>query len=112
MRCAWVRAALLALLITNGCTLRYSQSLVGEIRHFRPGSVQNADTGTEFGLMGPRAVFTVSEPLSADELLSIPCEVALAEVDYRAKWFGIPLLYVMPTGRFPEVKVTSYCVTP
>jgi hypothetical protein len=102
VRYAWVRAALLALLITTGCTIRYSQSLVGEIRHFRPGSVQNADSGTEFGLMGSMALFTISEPQSTDELLSIPCEVALAEVDYRAKWFGLPAIYVMPRQASPR----------
>jgi hypothetical protein len=95
-----------------GCTIRYSQALVGEIQRPMPGPVQNADSGTAFGLLGPRAVWTLHEPMSAEALQSLPCDVALAEVDYRAKWFGIPLWYVYPSASFPAVRVISYCSIP
>ena len=46
----------------------------------------------------------------AAELATLPCESQLAEVDYRANWFGVPLFYVYPSASFPEVTLTTYCV--
>ena len=106
------RAILLLVLATAGvgCTIRYSQTMVGEIRRVQTAPIQNADVGTSFGVLGPNAVYVLNEPRSTSELATLPCDVALAEVDYRGKWFGVPLYYVYPTASFPEVQLTSYCV--
>jgi len=110
---AWVVAALLASLVATGCTIRYSQTLVGEIRSVRGSPLQKTETGAEFGILGPLSLVTISEPQSAVELLSTDCDVALAEADYRGKWAGWPMLYVLfPTASFPTARVTSYCVSP
>jgi len=63
------------------------------------GPVQSAGSGGS-------AVIAFSEPMAAHELLTVPCEVALAQVDYRGKWYSI--YYI--TGNFPEIEVVAYCV--
>lgn len=91
--CIW---ALLASLTTAGCTIRYSQTLAGEIWRVEPRSIQNSDSGVDvFGI-------AFSEPTSSDELLSLPCEAGLVEVDYR----GIFYYFVS----IPTVRTVSYCV--
>ncbi len=103
---ASVVVAVAALGLT-GCTIRYSQNLVGEIRRVDTRPIQNADSGTEVGLLTARTVISFSEPESAHELMSLPCEVAFSQVDYRSKWYA----YLISVN-FPEVEVTSYCVGP
>jgi hypothetical protein len=92
-------AALLA-----GCTLRYSQALVGRIARIEGVPISNSDSGVEVGL-APSAVIAFSEPMDARELETLPCELSLAQVDYRGKWYAF---YI--TVNFPEVEVKSYCV--
>jgi hypothetical protein len=108
------RAAALALTlaIVSGCTIRYSQSMVGAVEKMTPPPpVANSDSGIEIGLglpiagqAGPVGI-AFSEPDSAEELLSLPCEVALAEVDYRGIFY---VFYIAAV--FPAVETTSYCV--
>ena len=103
-------ATVLPVVLGLGCTMRYSQTLVGEIRRVDMTTpIQNADGGTAFGPY-PNLVFVLKEPRSAVELATLPCDVPLAQVDYRAKWFGVPLFYFYPSASFPEVTLTSYCV--
>ena len=103
-------AAILPVALGLGCTIRYSQTLVAEIRRVDTTvPIQNSDGGTAFGPY-PNVVFTLKEPRSVVELATLPCDVALAQVDYRAKWFGVPIFYFYPSASFPEVTLTSYCV--
>lgn len=108
-----VSAAILLVATSMGCTIRYSQSLVGEIARVSTTPIANSDTGIEVGIgpvqpagSGGSAVIAFSEPMAAQELLTVPCEVALAQVDYRGKWYSI--YYI--TGNFPETEVVAYCV--
>jgi len=79
-----------------GCTVRYSQTVAGEIRRVGLGEIQTADTGMDsFGI-------AFSEPKSSHELLNIPCDAGLVAVDYRALSYG--------PFSVPEVQVISYCV--
>lgn len=91
----------------GGCTVRYSQSIVGEIRRvdFKGLPIRNKDSGTEVGLLYPVGI-VFSEPMAADKLMALPCDVGIAEVDYRSKWYTY---YV--SVNFPEVGVTSYCIS-
>lgn len=91
----------------GGCTARYSQSIVGEIRRVDINGmpIRNSDSGTEVGLLYPRGI-VFSEPMAADELMAVPCDVAVGQVDYRSKWYTY---YV--SVNFPEVGVTSYCIS-
>ena len=90
-----------------GCTVRYSQTLVGEIARVQGAPMQNSDSGVSVGIGFPSGTATIafSEPMHAGELLNVPCEVALAYVDYRAMYFG----YYLAVD-FPEVEVVSYCI--
>jgi len=59
-----VSAAILLVATSMGCTIRYSQSLVGEIARVSMSPMRNSDTGTEVGIGGPGAapaVITFSE---------------------------------------------------
>ncbi len=100
--------AVAAVLLSSACTIRHSQMMVGEIHPITTRPIQVAETGTELGLAGPSG-YSLHEPKSAAELLSLPCEVALAELDYRGHWFGLPVWYFYPSANFPEIKVTQYC---
>ena len=68
----------------------------------------NSDSGSEIGIgMGG---LVIREPKPSRELVSGPCEVALAQVDYRgtlanALWFALFL-----NANFPRVEVRSYCL--
>jgi hypothetical protein len=93
------------LMWAGGCTARYSQTLVGEIRRVKINPIEMSDSGTEVGLFHPNNVITFSEPRSSHELLSIPCEVGLAQVDYRSKFYTY-----LVVANFPEIEVVSYCV--
>jgi len=97
--------------VGSGCTVRFSQHLVGEIESRGPTrTLQTSGSGAEFGVVGPRAVWVLDEPRSAYEITTPVCEVAFAQVDYRKRWFGIPVFYVYPAASFPETRVTSYCI--
>src|SRR5437867_6086770 len=97
--------AMLFVCASAGCTVRYSQTITGRIERLKQNPVEVSDMGTEVGLFAPNNVITFHEPRGSGELLMIPCDVALAEVDYRSKWYTY---YV--SVNFPEVKVISYCV--
>ena len=102
--------AILLIATSMGCTIRYSQILVGEIARVPTAPMRNGDTGTEVGIGGPGAapaVIAFSEPMSTKELMTVPCEVAFAQVDYRGKYYAY---YV--AVNFPEVEVISYCTSP
>jgi len=88
-----------------GCTIRYSQSLVGSLKRVSRSPITNSDSGISLGIQPRAGVISFSEPDSAGELLSIPCEVAVSEVDYRGVFYTF---YI--TAVFPEVKTISYCV--
>lgn len=105
-----VPAAILLVAMSMGCTIRYSQILVGEIARVSTSPMRNSDTGTEVGIGGPGsapAVITFSEPMSTEELMTAPCEVAFAQIDYRGKYYA----YYIAVN-FPEVEVISYCTSP
>lgn len=87
------------------CTIRYSQSMVGSIQRISPRPVSNSDSGFGIGLHPTLLTATLSEPRSADELMTLPCDVALTEVDYRALFYAFYISFV-----FPEVKDVAYCV--
>jgi hypothetical protein len=91
----------------SGCTLRYSQTLAGEVVRIQGTPMQNSDSGVAVGIGFPGGTATIafSEPMHAGELLNVPCEVALAAVDYRAMYFG----YYLAVD-FPAVEVVSYCI--
>jgi hypothetical protein len=102
--------AILLVATSMGCTIRYSQVLVGEIARVSTSPMRNSDTGTEVGIGGPGsppAVIAFSEPMSSDELMTVPCEVAFAQIDYRGKYYAY---YI--AANFPEVEVISYCTSP
>lgn len=65
----------------------------------------NSDSGVAIGLAPRNAVIAFSEPDSADDLMTLPCEVALAQVDYRGIFYAF---YI--TAEFPAVEVTAYCI--
>jgi len=88
-----------------GCTIRYSQSLAGSLKRVTTMPVKNSDGGIAVGVQPRVGVISFSEPDSAGELLSIPCEVAVSEVDYRGTFYTV---YI--TAVFPEVETISYCV--
>jgi hypothetical protein len=104
-----MRLAIACLLLAAlpGCTMRYSQTLVGEIARIQGTPMQNSDSGVSVGIGLPGQTVTIafSEPMHAGELLNVPCDVALAYVDYRAMYIG----YYLAVD-FPEVKVVSYCI--
>ena len=81
---------------STGCTIRYSQTVAGEIQRVRLSEIQTADTGVDFFLIA------FSEPKTSNELLNIPCDAALVAVDYRAPSYG--------AFSAPSVEVISYCV--
>jgi hypothetical protein len=100
--------ALLASLLALACTARYSQILVGRIGRFEGLPISNSDSGIEVGIgapLGGASVITFSEPTSARELATPPCEIELTQIDYRATWYAY---YVV--ANFPQVETTSYCV--
>lgn len=93
-----------------GCTIRYSQTLVGSIERMAPQPVKNQDLGVEVGIGTPGsspAVLTFSEPESPADLLALPCDVANAQVDYRGAYYAY---YV--AVNFPQTRVLSYCAAP
>ena len=98
--------AFVLLLIGTGCTVRYSQGMVGRIERLSERPIVNSDSGVEIGLVGPTAVIAFSEPIPAKELSSPICEYSLTEVDYRGTWYAFYII-----GNFPEIKTTGYCVT-
>lgn len=88
--------ALLVCWIGSACTWRYSQTLVGDIRQVQQRPVENEDSGIQvFGI-------TFTEPRSAHELLSIPCDSPLVQTDYRGVFYYFVLI--------PSVQTTTYCV--
>lgn len=105
-----VLVVLLAAATPLGCTIRYSQTLVGEIARVSTAETRNSDTGTEVGIGGPLsapAVIAFSEPMGSEELMTLPCEVAFSQIDYRGRYYA----YYIAVN-FPEVEVISYCVSP
>jgi hypothetical protein len=93
-----------------GCTIRYSQTLVGSIERLGPSSVKNQDLGVEVGIGGPSAaplVATFSEPESPTDLLTLPCDVANAQLDYRGAYYAYYLAV-----NFPQTRTVTYCVAP
>jgi hypothetical protein len=96
--------------IGGGCTIRYSQTVVGSIERLGPSPVKNQDLGVEVGIGGPSAapaVVTFSEPESPADLLTLPCEVANAQVDYRGAYYAYYLAV-----NFPQTRTVTYCVAP
>lgn len=87
-------------LATSGCTIRYSQSLVGAIPNKAGSQVRSSDTG--FSLFQ----ITLSEPTPAHEqvmsLMGACNELTQVEVDYREILFVIIGI--------PRVTVTGNCV--
>ncbi len=92
--------ALLGLLSTAGCTVRYSQSLVGTIPAQAGTQVTSSDTGLEIFRI------TVREPKPAHEqvlsLMGACQKLTRVEVDYRT------LFYIV--FGIPKVIVTANCV--
>ena len=93
----------------SGCTVRYSQTLVDTIQRVSVRPSQNSDSGVQVGLAlplaGRLAVISFSEPMAADELLMLPCEVAFTQVDYRSIYYA----YYIAVD-IPEVTTTTYCI--
>jgi hypothetical protein len=89
----------------SGCTIRYSQTLVGTIEPVPNMPITNSDSGFGIGLGAPQAVLTLSEPKAVNELMRLPCDVALSQSDYRGTWFSFYLTFVMP-----KTETVAYCV--
>jgi len=109
-RLALACALLVPLSSAMGCTIRYSQALVGSIERISTRPISTNDTGTEVGIGGPGApplAITFSEPMAPHELLSLPCEILVTQIDYRGKYYA----YYIGVN-FPETEITSYCVSP
>lgn len=87
-----------------GCTLRYSQTVIGSIESVESFKVVNSDSGVDVGLLAPYGI-TFTEPLGAGKVANYPCEVQFTQVDYRSKWYA----YYIRVD-FPKVEVTTYCV--
>ena len=95
-----------AALVASGCTLRYSQTMVGRIVRVQPHHIQNRDGGVEAGVgFGPLgAVVTIKEPMSGRELLAVPCSLGLTQLDYRSMNYGFYLAVAIP-----NVEAQMYC---
>jgi len=52
-------------------------------------------------------VATFSEPESPADLLTLPCDVANAQVDYRGAYYAYYLAV-----NFPQTRMVTYCVAP
>jgi hypothetical protein len=104
-----LRLAGLALLcgISVGCTVRYSQSMVGRIVRVETLAHTNEDYGIAAGAgwWNTLAVYTFKESPSLAELTTTRCNPALTAVDYRDIWAGYYLGF-----SFPHVTVKSYCL--
>ena len=101
--------ALVAALALAGCTIRYSQTMVGRITRVSGASTSNSSSGSEIGLGYPGAsslVLTLQEPKSAEDLAAAQCEAVLTQVDYRGTWFSFYVAY-----NAPKVETTAYCVS-
>ena len=82
---------LIMVLITTGCTARYSKTLVGSIsiEQYQPRMSQS--TGFEIYNI------VTNEPASARDIsLNLSCESTLTQVDYRSTFFYAFLLFSMP----------------
>jgi hypothetical protein len=99
---------LLASVVSTGCTIRHSQTIAGRLERVNLAPIHNANGGVEVGIgFGTNIlVATFSEPMSSHELLTIPCDSGIVQVDYRALAYAY---YI--AGSFPELKTTAYCVS-
>ncbi|UCE85315.1 MAG: hypothetical protein JSU66_13335 [Deltaproteobacteria bacterium] len=102
----WLAAAIVFALSGSGCTIRYSQTLVGEIERIEGRPLKTSESGFELGAGFNTAGLTFVEPTESYQLLDVPCDLALSQVDYRGTWFS--LYYV--TLNFPKVETAAYCV--
>jgi hypothetical protein len=96
---ALVTLAAAICLALPGCTVRFSQSLVGSIAQDSGAEVRSSDSG--FALFG----IVIEEPKPAHEqvqsLMDVCPKLSRVEVDYRELWF---ILFGMP-----EITVTAKC---
>ena len=99
---------LVTTLVGTGCTIRYSQTMVGEIYPIDTPPVASESTGLGIGIGTPLAgpiTITFTEPDGVDELLDVSCDLALTQTDYRSTYVAFYLAV-----EIPKVEATSYCV--
>jgi hypothetical protein len=101
--CLGLATAAVLLMGGAGCTIRYSQTLVGTIDPVEGRPITNSNSGFELGL-SPAGI-TFSEPTETDELLDLPCDVALAQADYRAMFLSFYISLI-----FPKTEAVAYCI--
>jgi hypothetical protein len=92
-------AGLILAVVGMGCTIRYSQTMVGTIEPVKSSPITNRATGIEGGIGGIGAsplVIAFSEPTAANELMNVPCDLALSQVDYRGMFFSFYLAVNIP----------------
>lgn len=89
----------------SGCTIRYSQTLVGTIEPVQSAPITHSASGFGIGL-GSTNALTFSEPRAVNELIDSPCDLALSQSDYRGTWFS--LYYV--SFVWPKTETVAYCV--
>jgi hypothetical protein len=65
----------------------------------------NSDSGFGMGL-GTANALTFSEPRAINELINVPCDLALIQSDYRATWFSLFYLSFV----LPKTETVAYCV--
>lgn len=99
-----IAAGALLVMFSLGCTIRYSQTLVGTIEPIEGMPLKNQADAFALGLY-PAAGIAFSEPTESSQLLDLPCDVALSQVDYRAMWFSVYLTFL-----FPKIEGTAYCI--
>ena len=96
-----------------GCTVRYSQSIIGSIHKVQMYKRVNSDHGFDLGVGFPNGIeqfkvehgIAFSKPKGAAELASYPCDAEMVQVDYRSKWAAYYIRVDVP-----KMEATTYCI--